>query len=78
MTLGADYAPEAIRGQFLGVWRLVSDTGSLAGPVVIGYVASLLGLFSAFPFIAGIGLLGSVIVIFTVKETLPKASTKAN
>jgi len=72
MTLGADYAPEEIRGQFLGVWRLVSDTGSLAGPVVIGYVASLLGLFSAFPFIASIGLLGSAIVIFTVKETLPK------
>jgi MFS family permease len=78
MTLGADYAPEAIRGQFLGVWRLVSDTGSLAGPVVIGYVASLLGLFSAFPFIAGIGLLGSAIVIFTVKETLPESSNKAS
>ena len=41
MTLGADTAPAAVRSQFLGIWRLVQDTGSAAGPLVVSAGAAL-------------------------------------
>ncbi len=41
MTLGADVAPSATRSQFLGVWRLCSDSGTAAGPLVVSAAAGL-------------------------------------
>lgn len=35
MTLGADVAPSEGRSQFLGVWRLFSDFGGVAGPAIL-------------------------------------------
>jgi MFS family permease len=35
MTLGADVAPAAQRAQFLGLWRIMTDSGNAAGPLVI-------------------------------------------
>ena len=32
MTLGADLAPREGTGEFLGVWRLIGDTGAVTGP----------------------------------------------
>lgn len=54
MTLGADVAPPRIRSQFLGVWRLCSDSGTAMGPLVVSAVAGLGGLA------AGIGVMGAV------------------
>jgi MFS family permease len=54
MTLGADVAPPRIRSQFLGVWRLCSDSGTAMGPLVVSTVAGLAGLA------AGIGVMGAV------------------
>ena len=34
MTLGADLSPPESRGEFLGVWRFVTDIGTMAGPFV--------------------------------------------
>ncbi|WP_432549523.1 MFS transporter [Kineococcus esterisolvens] len=39
MTLGADAAPPGQRARFLGAWRLVTDTGVAAGPVLVGAAA---------------------------------------
>ena len=33
MTLGTDLAPPGRRGEFLGVWRLLTDAGSVLGPM---------------------------------------------
>ena len=44
MTLGADYSPAAGRPHFLGVWRLLSDIGSTAGPALLATVTALLSL----------------------------------
>ena len=44
MTLGADYSPTAGRAHFLGVWRLLSDIGSTAGPALLSAVTALLSL----------------------------------
>lgn len=72
MTLGADFAPEHARGEFLGVWRLVGDAGSFAGPVVMGYIANTFLLATAFTFSAGLGIVGVFIMAVFVKETLVK------
>jgi len=70
MTMGADFAPSLIRGEFLGVWRLMSDTGSFTGPLITGYIASSFMLAAAFPVSSAFGLVGICLVIFGVKETL--------
>ena len=70
MTLGADFAPRNERGEFLGVWRLVSDSGSFAGPIFIGYIASSFALASAFTAVSFIGLMGAAMMVFFVRETL--------
>jgi MFS family permease len=40
MTLGADVAPQNGKLAFLSAWRLMSDTGSAVGPVVVSAVAA--------------------------------------
>ena len=70
MTLGADLAPEGARGEFLGLWRFVGDMGNASGPLVVGHIADLAGLTTAPLIVAGIGLLGAVILGGLVPETL--------
>ncbi|WP_228386242.1 MFS transporter [Ornithinicoccus halotolerans] len=41
MTIGADVAPVNDRSSFLGVWRLFSDAGDAAGPLIIAAGAAL-------------------------------------
>jgi MFS family permease len=54
MTLGADHSPVAGRAHFLGLWRLISDLGSTAGPAVLSGVTAVLSLAGG---VACIGLL---------------------
>ena len=72
MTLGADFAPPHQRGEFLGVWRLMGDSGSFAGPIFMGYIASSFALAAAFTVTASLGLVGILMMVFFVKETLVK------
>jgi MFS family permease len=61
MTLGADYSPSHARPQFLALWRLQSDAGLLAGPVVLSAVTALAGLATGIWVIAVIAGLGAVV-----------------
>ncbi|MCY4526109.1 MAG: MFS transporter [Anaerolineaceae bacterium] len=70
MTLGSDLAPARTRGEFLGVWRLIGDSGATAAPFVIGFVAQQLALQSAAVAISGMGLMAAGIFAFLVPETL--------
>ena len=72
MTLGADFAPPTARGEFLGVWRLMGDSGSFAGPILMGFIANSFALASAFTVTAGLGVVGVLIIVFLVHETLQK------
>ena len=72
MTLGADLAPHDSRGEFLGLWRLIGDGGGSGGPIVVGWVAGLLGLVPATFVIAGVGLAAALILGSLVPETLHK------
>ncbi|MFT4267898.1 MAG: MFS transporter [Xenophilus sp.] len=44
MTLGADHSPRHGRAHFLGVWRLLSDSGSSCGPALLSFLAATLSL----------------------------------
>jgi MFS family permease len=69
-TLGADFAPEFRRGEFLGIWRLIGDTGSAVGPLVVSFVISLATLALASVVCGGIGLVGAVLMAALIPETL--------
>lgn len=71
-TLGVDYAPRDRAGEFIGVWRLISDTGGAAGPFVAGWIAQVATLGTA-PIAAGaMGYAGAAMAFFFVRETLRK------
>lgn len=72
MTLGADFSPETGRGEFLGVWRLISDVGQAGGPLVISLLTALGSLAVASLATGGLGLIGTAMMLFLVKETLNK------
>ena len=74
MTLGADVAPPAVRSQFLGIWRLFSDAGSAAGPLVVAAGAALGSLA------VGIATMGAVGIVSTgaLARWVPRWSIHAN
>lgn len=57
MTLGADLAPPADRARFLGIWRLLADSGAGAGPLVLAGITAVASLG------IGIGAFGAVGVL---------------
>ena len=73
MTLGADLAPRAALGEFLGIWRLIGDTGSTGAPLIVGAVADALDLSLAAVVMAGVGLAAAALFAFRVPETLQRA-----
>ncbi len=68
-TLGSDFSPVLGRGEFLGVWRLVSDLGAAVGPFLIGALVPF-GLASAALATAFIGLAGALVMGLAVEEPL--------
>lgn len=72
MTLGADFSPAAGRNEFLGVWRLVGDVGTAAGPMLIGGLTGAIGLGGAIVASGGVGALGAVVLLFFVREPLQR------
>ena len=70
LTLGSDFAPATRRGEFLGVWRLTTDSGLAAGPFLIGGLAQVTTLAFATIATAGVGLIGLAVMILCVEDTL--------
>ena len=59
MTLGADYSPAVGRPKFLALWRLLSDTGMLTGPLILSAVAAVSSLAFGVWALAALGLVGA-------------------
>ncbi|WP_461169405.1 MFS transporter [Arthrobacter sp. Z1-15] len=59
MTLGADFSPSPGRPQFLGIWRLLADSGTMAGPALLSAVTALASLSAGIGATAVLGLLGA-------------------
>ena len=74
MTIGADLSPANARGEFLGIWRLIGDTGFMVGPLIVGGVAGALVLSASAWAVAGAGVMASVIFGLWVPETLQKTA----
>ena len=70
MTLGTDLAPADRRSEFLGMWRLLTDFGTAAGPMAIGLVVAVSPIGAACLTIAGLGAAGSYTIYRYVEETL--------
>lgn len=74
MTLGADVAPPATRAQFLGAWRLLQDTGSAGGPLVLSAGAALGSLAGGIGVVAALSL-GAATMLW---RFVPRYSVHAN
>jgi MFS family permease len=72
MTLGADLAEGSDTAVFLGLWRLVTDVGVAAAPLLISFAAGFLALGPVSLATAGIGLAGAAFHARFVKETLSR------
>ncbi len=69
MTLGADLAPPGAVGEFLGFWRLIGDSGSSGGPLIVGAVAGAFGVVSTALLLSGIGAVAALVLAILVRET---------
>lgn len=62
MTLGADFSPSPGRPQFLGIWRLLSDIGTMAGPGTVSLVTAAATLAGGISATGVLGLLGALVL----------------
>jgi len=69
MTFGADLAEQGNIGIFLGLWRQISDFGSIGAPLILGLITDTVSLPVSMMIFSGIGLAGFVYMLFTVTET---------
>lgn len=69
MTLGADLAPPGKTGEFLGIWRLIGDSGHAVAPMAIGVVADIIGLYLTAGIVGGIGFMSAGTIGVFVRET---------
>ncbi len=72
LTLGSDLAPKDSMGEFLGLWRLIGDSGSTGAPMVVGGIADLVGLSMATLVMAGVGFAAAGVLARLVPETLDR------
>lgn len=69
MTLGADLAPPGRTGEFLGLWRLIGDSGQALAPLAVGITADVLGIAVTAGLCSGLGLLAAGLLAAFVPET---------
>jgi hypothetical protein len=72
MTLGSDLAPAHGRAQFLGVWRLIGDLGTAAGPLLIATLAGVASLAAGCVTVGALGLAGVPFFAYAVPETFKR------
>jgi MFS family permease len=70
MTMGSDLAPRERSGEFLGVWRLISDSGGVFAPLLVGALAQALTLGAAFFAASAVGVAGALLMALGVPEAL--------
>ena len=71
MTLGADLTPVVGRASFLAVWRLVSDGGTSAGPLLDSAIVGLGAIALVGPVVGVVGLAVTVVVAVWLEEPAP-------
>jgi MFS family permease len=74
MTLGADVAPRDAMVRFLAQWRLMGDSGSASGPLLVAAVAAVAGLAAGIVAAGVVGLLAGAAVVRWVPRYSPYAT----
>lgn len=69
MTLASDLSPAGARSEFLGLWRFITDGGTVGGPMLVAAVTSIATLGTAAVTIGAIGVVGTAILSLAVPET---------
>lgn len=69
MTLGADLAPPEATGEFLGIWRLIGDSGAFLGPTIVGVIAGLFSLQGSAYALSVFGIMAALTLGLLVRET---------
>jgi MFS family permease len=75
MTLAADVAPPQVRAQFLGAWRLCSDSGTAAGPLVVSAAAGLGSLVAGIETMGVVGIIAAIALLHWVPRYSAFATT---
>jgi hypothetical protein len=78
MTLAADVSTEPGRTKFLGLWRLVSDSGGAAGPAAASVIAGAASLAVAIMSLGGLGLLTTAWLAFLLRRYAPRRRAGAH
>ncbi len=71
MTLGADLAPPADRARFLGIWRLLADSGAGVGPLVLSGVTAVASLGAGVATFGAVGVLTAVLMARWIPRRAP-------
>lgn len=75
-TVGADVAPPAARGMFLGLWMFVGQVGVVTGPLVFAYLADAVNYGSAFVFIAAAAMVVTGLLVWLVPGATRSAAER--
>jgi MFS family permease len=70
-----DHADPTWRATSLGVYRFWRDLGYAIGALLSGAVADLVGLGAAIHLVAALTLLSGIIVLFAMRQQMPRAVT---
>ena len=73
LTLGADVAPRTDPAPFLGSWRLFTDAGGAAAPLLVSGIAAISTLSVATGAVGVLGLLGAAAFVRWVPRFVPRA-----
>ena len=76
LTLGADAAPVVGRLRFFGVWRILSDSGNAAGPVIVAVVAVITSLAAGIIVTGAVGLLAAFALAVSVPKYAPRGTSQ--
>ena len=74
MTLSTDFAPQERTVEFLALWRIITDLGGAASPMIIGFVSATVSVAAAAPLVGLVGFAGADMMITAVGETLHRRS----
>ncbi|MHA7277209.1 MFS transporter [Arthrobacter sp. Hz1] len=76
MTLGADFSPNPGRPQFLGIWRLLGDIGTMAGPGILAAVTAVATLSAGIWATGGLGMAAAAVLWRWVPTRRPTSATR--
>lgn len=68
MTISSDLAPKKAAAEFLGIWRFVTDTSRLTGPLIAGSIAAAVSLPAAPLAAASVGVVSAAVLLFAMDE----------